>query len=140
MNKDLQKLTSGLLVDYHTYEKLLLSPELPRIYSRDQLCLLIYAISSRLSRITIYPTTSHIVWKITLNFSRVDPQIISQLTKLLQQCQIMHTTGICEEGDTICVEYYVIPFENDNQAEIWLNKIRAIEIISGLKLDILKVD
>ena len=124
---EIKSITEGFIRDKGIYDTLLISPNLPRIYSPDTLFLIIYAIYPQLSRITCYPVKSSVVWKIKIELLSSNTKIVTEIASLLKPFEIIHTTGLSLKNEMYMVENYI---SGNNK---WQSAIELAERIGKLQ-------
>ena len=123
-NHKIPPITIGFLKSYENFKILLISSELKVPY--DNLCnmLLVYSISSDLTRITCYPVKSQEIWKLKIIYNTGSKDALKNTTKYLLDYKLIHTTGISEKKGKFSVEYYILPHED------WKDGINLTDVIS----------
>ena len=111
-NHKIPPITIGFLKSYENFKKLLISSELTVPYTSSSNMLLIYSISSDLTRITCYPVISQEIWKFKIIYNTGSKDALKITTKYLLDFKLVHTTGISEKKGKFSVEYYILPHED----------------------------
>ncbi|MHA1721229.1 MAG: hypothetical protein ACTSWX_10565 [Promethearchaeota archaeon] len=109
-------ITRGFIKPYKDFKKLLISPELEIPYDPKLNFLLVYSISSKLTRITCYPIYSSEIWKLKIIYNTGSNEALKNTTIHLLDYKLIHTTGISEKKGKFSVEYYLIPHRDWNEA------------------------
>ncbi|QEE14955.1 hypothetical protein DSAG12_00778 [Promethearchaeum syntrophicum] len=124
LNQKIPPITIGFLKSYENFKKLLVSSELTVPYDSSLNMLLIYSISSELTRITCYSVKSHEIWKLKIIYNTGSKEALKNTTKYLLNYKLIHTTGISEKKGKFSVEYYILPHKN------WEEGITLTDLIS----------
>ncbi len=111
-NLEIPLITIGYLKSYENFKKLLISSELRDPYDKLLNILLVYSISSELTRITCYPVKSQEIWKLKIIYNTGSKDALKTTTKYLLDYKLIHTTGISEKKGKFSVEYYLLPHED----------------------------
>ena len=123
-NHNIPPITIGFLKSYENFKKLLISSELTVPYDPSSNMLLVYSISSELTRITCYSVKSHEIWKLKIIYNTGSEESLKNTTKYLLDYKLIHTTGISEKRGKFSVEYYILPHKN------WEEGIILTDLIS----------
>ncbi|MHA1474284.1 MAG: hypothetical protein ACTSQ5_03765 [Promethearchaeota archaeon] len=123
-NHKIPPITIGFLKSYEKFKKLLISSELRVPYDKLLNMLLVYSISSDLTRITCYPVKTSEIWKIKIIYNTGSKDALKNTTKYLLDYELIHTTGISEKKGKFSVEYYILPHKD------WKDGITLTDIIS----------
>ena len=105
-NVKIDEITKAFIVSKETYQILLVNPELPDIYERNELFLLIYAIYPKLTRITCYPLQNEPVFKIKLKLENTKHETLTIINNLFSRNPLIHTTGLSKKNNYYIVENY----------------------------------
>ncbi|MHA1519349.1 MAG: hypothetical protein ACTSRK_04120 [Promethearchaeota archaeon] len=116
-SKSIIPITYGFLLENKEFDAFLVSPELPRLYNEKSPILCIYALYPRLSRLTCYPVSTFRIFKLHLELTSSDLDLIGKITQVLQKFEIIHTTGLSEHALKYSVEYYISPRQKNETLE-----------------------
>lgn len=131
----LTPLTSGMVIKERNFRKLFLDKSIPIPYPRGKNFLVIYAVESKLTRITNYPIDSKEIWKFTILFRVCSPSIVPVVAKILGTTNLVHTTGICEKRSQILIESYLLPEEKWEIAERKRIELQKMSEIQGVMIE-----
>ncbi len=123
-NHKIPSITIGFLKSYENFKKVLISSELRVPYDKSLNILLVYSISSDLTRITCYPVKSQEIWKLKIIYNTGSKEALKKTTKYLLDYKLIHTTGISKKKGKFSVEYYLLPHED------WKDGISLTDYIS----------
>ena len=123
-NHKIPPITIGFLKSYKNFKKLFISSELTVPYDSSSNMLLVYSISSELTRITCYPVKSQEIWKLKIIYNTGSKEALKNTTKYLLDYKLIHTTGISEKKGKFSVEYYILPHKD------WEEGITLTDLIS----------
>ncbi len=130
-NHKIPPITIGFLKSYENFKIILISSELRVPYDKSLNILLVYSISSDLTRITCYPVNSQEIWKLKIIYNTGSKEALEKTTQYLLNFKLIHTTGISEKKGKFPVEYYLLPHED------WKDGIILTDVISE-NYDVLK--
>ena len=130
-NHKIPPITIGFLKSYENFKIVLISSELRVPYDKSLNILLVYSISSDLTRITCYPVNSQEIWKLKIIYNTGSKEALEKTTQYLLNFKLIHTTGISEKKGKFPVEYYLLPHED------WKDGITLTDVISE-NYDVLK--
>ena len=123
-NHKIPPITIGFLKSFENFKELLISSELSVPYDSSSNMLLVYSISSELTRITCYSVKSDEIWKLKIIYNTGSKEVLKNTTKYLLDYKLIHTTGISEKKGKFSVEYYILPHKN------WEEGITLTDLIS----------
>ena len=123
-NHKIPSITIGFLKSYENFKNVLISSELRVPYDKSHNILLVYSISSDLTRITCYSIKSQEIWKLKITYNTGSKDALKTTTKYLLDYKLIHTTGISEKKGKFSVEYYLLPHED------WKDGITLTDSIS----------
>ncbi len=124
---NIENITYGYLTSYSQFGKLILSKDLPQIYSKDENFLIIYAIYPKLTRVTSYPIQSQEIWKLKIQLNLADHAIITKINTLIHPNKTVHTTGLSEKNGKYVVENYLFPMQS------WAEGINIIDMLKNFE-------
>jgi hypothetical protein len=139
-NVDICSITQGYLVSKNVYRKLLISPELPHIYSVDSKFLVIYAIYPKLSRITCYPLKYDHCFKISIVSNTSKSTILEDVSSILEGKVIIHSTGLKEKDQQFVVELYLCSRKNWEEACSLIDNFRNISEIQHAMVELIEFE
>jgi hypothetical protein len=131
----LKCLTQAFLVKEQKFRKLLIDKTLEFPYQKGMNFLVIYAMGSKLTRITTYPVHTNEVWKYTIVFREINPDTIEEAGKILGSENLIHTTGICEKSNQTRIENYLFPDIDKNTPESLQHNLRSLPEIQGVEFE-----
>jgi len=131
----LSPLTYGLVIKERSFRKMFLEKTIPIPYPRGKNFLVIYAVESKLTRITNYPIDGKEIWKFTILFRVCSPNIVPVIAKVLGTSNLVHTTGICEKRSQILIESYLTPDEKWESAERKRIELQKMPEIQGVLIE-----
>jgi hypothetical protein len=112
MESQVPALTIGILVKDRKFKKLFLDRTIPIPSSEKMNFLVIYAVGTKMTRITSYPVLFNEIFKITFVLKECHPDIIQKVASIVGSDNLIHTTGLCEKGKKTVVENYYLPKES----------------------------
>jgi hypothetical protein len=131
----MELITYGYIIDKSRYLSLLLSPQLPLLYDKIKNFLVIYALNSKLSRITCYPLEDPSCLKISIAIPEFDRKITENLSKIFDDFKLIHTTGVCEVKSGFGLEYYLFTtnLEGDRKKILALIESQQLSNVSQVE-------
>jgi len=125
------KLTDSYILLNPKSEDLKLNLSLSHLknFQQKPYLLIIQSIIENCTRITIYPLDKKSIIKIILNGSDISDEIISDLSQLLQNYEIIHTSGLLIKGRDLFYECYLnqeLDSPKTKDLKTSLDKIRNI--------------
>ena len=129
-------ITQGLLCSTEEYKSLLLSDDLPEKYPDSSTFLIVYAIYSRLTRITCYPVTMQSLWKLSLIMTSSDPDIMQKIITQLNPSEVIHTTGLKKKNDEFVVENYITPQQSWEKAQTIIHSLKKISQVKACSIEL----
>lgn len=94
--------------------------------------LIIQSDSNDCTRLTIYPIKDKPLIKITLSGPKVSDRIIQDLSKILQQFNVIHTSGLLIKGEQLHYEVYINISFDDREYKELINNLDKIHNIFKL--------
>jgi len=122
-NHKIPPITIGFLKSYEDFKNLFISSELTVPYDSSLNVLIVYSISSDLTRITCYPVKAKEIWKLKIIYNTGSKDALKNTTKYLLDYKLIHTTGISEKKGKFSVEYYILPHKD------WKEGITLTDVI-----------
>ena len=129
-SKTIIPLTYGFLLENREFDAFLVSSVLPRLYQESSPILCIYALYPRLSRLTCYPISAFRICKLHLELTSSDRDLIGKMLQVLQNFEIIHTTGLSEQDLQYSVEYYISPKQKDETSDFSTQIKSIVDILN----------
>jgi hypothetical protein len=138
MRKPEIKLTTGQVISTNFYRNNMWINDYPFPYSDDDAILLIYATTSKFTRITCYPIRTKEIWKFSIKLNTINPQLADQVGAIFKRTNLIHTTGICEEHSLFQIENYISADNNEKHGEIICHELNEIPEIDHVDFSIIR--
>lgn len=99
-----------------------------KAFTENPNILIIQSITQGCTRLTIYPLDKDDILKISLSGSEVSEDTISNLSTVLQNYEMIHTSGLLIKAEELYYECYLNLSQSDSKTEVLKSSLDTIRL------------